>query len=323
MFIVPPGSGGLRLDKALSACAEVATRSQASRLIALGKVSSGAKPAKASQIVQAGEAFAVEIPVFDSSRLVPYDFPLDVAYEDADVIVVNKPAGLVVHPACGHFDDTLVNALVHHTDDLSMGFDERRPGLVHRIDKLTSGLLVVAKNDEAQRFLARQFKAKTVRRLYRAVTFGRFKLPTGTLRSYLRRHPVNRKRVASVPVVEGEPPEGKLAITHYSVLKEHPSGLAVLELRLETGRTHQIRAHLSEQGHAVVGDDLYGGVSRAKSLKSPALRRLIAEMPRFALHAAELAFVHPTTKATMTFVVPWPEDLRALLTAIDEWPGPR
>jgi 23S rRNA pseudouridine1911/1915/1917 synthase len=334
LFIAPAEAEGLRLDKALALCPEVATRSQASRLIALGRVATAdGKPAKASHAVKAGEAFSAEISIIDAEGIAPYDFPLEIAYEDADVIVVNKPAGLVAHPACGHLDDTLVNALVHHTDDLSMGFGEKRPGLVHRLDKGTSGLLVVAKNDEAQRFLAQQFKARTVRRLYRAVAFGRFKEPSGTLRSYLRRHPDDRRRVASVPekASDGasaaaqarEAPLGKLAITNYAVQREHSSGLALVELRLETGRTHQIRAHLSELGHPIAGDEVYGGKKRAKSLKSPALRALIEAMPRFALHAAELGFVHPKTKEPMAFSAPWPADLRDLLSAIDEWPEAR
>lgn len=317
-FLIPLESEGRRLDKALVSCPDVATRSQASRLIALGKVTLGGQLAKASHLVKAGEEFVLEIPVIDSQNIAPYDFPLDVVFEDSDVIVVNKPAGLVVHPACGHLDDTLVNALVHHTDDLSMGFDEKRPGLVHRIDKDTSGLLVVAKNDESQRFLAAQFKAKSVHRLYRAIAFGRFKASEGVVRSFLRRHPDDRRRVASVEQIEGEEQIGKLAITRYLVVREHASGLALVELRLETGRTHQIRAHLSEMGHAIVGDDVYGGVKRAKGLKSPALRRLIETLPRFALHAAELGFVHPRSKQNMSFAAPWPEDLRDLLTAIEE-----
>ena len=324
-FVVPPEAEGQRLDKALVACPEVATRSQASRLIALENVRFGGKIAKASRAVKAGEEFDVDVPFGEADPLAPYDFPLDAVYEDSDLIVINKPAGLVVHPACGHQDDTLVNALVHRTPDLSMGFDERRPGLVHRLDKGTSGLLVVAKNDEAHRFLAKQFKLKTARRLYRAVAFGRFRQAIGTVRSRLRRHPDDRKRIASVPeaLAAGDDPPGKLAITHYEVIKEHACGLALVELRLETGRTHQIRAHLSEMGHAIVGDETYGGKKRAKGLASPALRKLIADMPRFALHAAELGFAHPRTKEQMIFRVDWPQDLREILLAIDAWPGGR
>jgi 23S rRNA pseudouridine1911/1915/1917 synthase len=311
---------GLRLDKALIGCPEVATRSQASRLIALGKVTRLGVSAKASQAARFGDEYDIELSMLEAEGITPYAFPLEIAFEDADVIVVNKPAGLVVHPACGHMNDTLVNALVAHTTELSMGFNENRPGLVHRLDKDTSGLLVIAKNDEAQRFLGRQFKERTVKRLYRAVAFGRFSASRGTVRSHLRRHPDDRKRMASVPK-GGDETTGKLAITHYNVTREHASGLALVELRLETGRTHQIRAHLSELGHPIVGDAVYGGVKRAAGLKSLALRKLISAMPRFALHAAELGFIHPRSKEPLSFTAPWPDDLRDLLSTIDEWPG--
>ena len=302
-----------RIDKVLPSLAEVATRSQASRLIALGKVSLRGQILKASYITQPGDLIDVEIPVIETSRLQPLELKLDIVFEDADLLVVNKPAGLVVHPACGHAQDTLVNALIHHTNDLSMGFNEQRPGLVHRLDKGTSGLLVIAKNDRAQRFLALQFQNKTTHRIYRAIAFGGFKSPTGTLRSYLLRHPENRKKVASVPASPDGSQSGKLAVTHYRVLQEHASGLALVELRLETGRTHQIRVHLSESGHPIVADEVYGGLRRAKNLKSIELRHMIEGMQRFALHAAELGFVHPTSNERLFFRATWPEDLLPLV----------
>ncbi|MEK7355782.1 MAG: RluA family pseudouridine synthase, partial [Bdellovibrionota bacterium] len=237
--------------------------------------------------------------------------------EDSELLVVDKPAGLVVHPAYGHAQDTLVNALLHHTQDLSMGFNEQRPGLVHRIDKDTSGLLVIAKNEAAQRFIAMQFQAKTTHRLYLAIAFGRFAKESGTYSSYLKRHPDDRKRVASVPVNADGTSEGKLAITHYRVIQYHSTGLSLVELRLETGRTHQIRVHLSENQHPIAGDDTYGGKTRANGLKAVHLRKTIQEMPRFALHAAELGFDHPTTHERMIFKAPWPKDLLALIEHCD------
>lgn len=313
-FEISPELAGQRIDKALVACPEVATRSQASRLIALGRVRLGGRIVKASHPTEPGEVYELAIPVIEKSELVPYDFPLDIVFEDDQLIVVNKPAGLVVHPACGHLDDTLVNALLHHTDDLSMGFNEQRPGLVHRIDKGTSGLLVIAKNDEAQRYLAMQFQRKTTHRVYWAITIGVPKPLGGTLRSHLRRHPEDRKRVASVPTAPpGMEQLGKLAITHYRVLEQHPAGLALVELKLETGRTHQIRVHLSEGGTPIVGDDTYGGIKRLKNVKSPKIRELVTASARFALHAAELGFTHPTTHQRMSFKVSWPEDLRPLV----------
>lgn len=313
-FEIPAELAGQRVDKALIACPEVATRSQASRLIALGRVTQDGQAVKASRMTAAGEIYDLDIPIVEKSSLVPYEFPLDIVFEDDQLIVVNKPAGLVVHPACGHLHDTLVNALLHHTDDLSMGFNEQRPGLVHRIDKGTSGLLVIAKNDEAQRFLAMQFQRKTTHRVYWAVTIGIPKPAQGTMRSHLRRHPEDRKRIASAPEARpGEEQVGKLAITHYRVVAEHLAGLALTELTLETGRTHQIRVHLSESGTPIAGDEIYGGVKRLKNVNSAKIRALVADSGRFALHAAELGFTHPTTHERMSFKVGWPEDLRALV----------
>ncbi len=317
-FMITPELAGQRIDKALADCKEVVSRSQASRLIALGKVSLRGHPVKASHKTTVGEVFLVDIPQASKTTLVPYDFPLEIVFEDSELLVVNKPAGLVVHPACGHLQDTLVNALVAYTSDLSMGFNEQRPGLVHRIDKGTSGLLVVAKNDEAQRFLAMQFQRKTTHRIYWAITLGFPKDAAGTVRSFLRRHPEDRKRVASVPEAPGGADQiGKLAITHYKVLKRHPTGLGLLELKLETGRTHQIRVHLSELGFPIAGDSTYGGVKRLKNVKSVRIREIIDSAGRFALHAAELGFTHPTTHQWMKFQAPWPADLKPLVEHLE------
>ncbi len=317
-FVITPEHAGQRIDKALTSCVDVATRSQASRLIALGKVSLDGSPVKASHKTSLGEIFQIVLPQTIATAIVPYDFPLEIVYEDSELLVVNKPAGLVVHPACGHLQDTLVNALVAYTSDLSMGFNEQRPGLVHRIDKGTSGLLVVAKNDEAQRFLAMQFQRKTTHRIYWAITLGAPRDVTGTIRSFLRRHPDDRKRVASVPLApEGGEQLGKLAITHYKVVKRHPAGLGLVELKLETGRTHQIRVHLSELGFSIVGDSTYGGLKRLKNVKSVRIREIIEAAGRFALHAAELGFTHPTSHQWMKFRAPWPADLKPLVEHLE------
>ncbi len=296
----------LRIDKALATIPQIATRSQAARLIQAGRVRMDGKILKASYLTREGDSIDIDVPIEVKSELVPYEFPLTVPYEDKELLIVDKPAGLVVHPACGHLQDTLVNALLHHTKDLSLGFNEQRPGLVHRIDKGTSGLLVIAKNEQSQRFLALQFQHKTTHRLYRALAFGKFKDEQGTIRSNLKRHPEDRKRVASSP-------DGKHAVTHYRVVGYHPTGISLVELRLETGRTHQIRVHLSELGHPIVGDEVYGGGKRLKNLKSVHLRKLIEEMPRFALHAMELGFIHPSTKKMMIFQAPWASDLLPLI----------
>lgn len=297
-----------RIDKALATVEKIATRSQALRLMQAGRIRISGRVVKPSYQTKQGDVIDIEVPIVVESELIPYEFKLEIPYEDKDLLVVDKPAGLVVHPACGHAQDTLVNALIHYTNDLSLGFNEKRPGLVHRIDKGTSGLLVIAKNDEAQRLLALQFQRKTTHRLYRALVFGKFREPSGTIRSFLKRHPEDRKRVASAP-------DGKLAITHYRVVETHASGISLVELRLETGRTHQIRVHLSEMGHPIVGDITYGAGKRPKSLKSVQLRKLIEEMPHFALHAMELGFVHPSTGKFMIFKSPWPQDLLPLVDA--------
>jgi 23S rRNA pseudouridine1911/1915/1917 synthase len=314
ILAITPELSGQRIDKALATVPRIATRSQATRLIQAGRVRINGRVLKPSYQTVEGDSIDIDIPLEVPSELQPYDFPLSIVYEDDQLLVVDKPAGLVVHPACGHAQDTLVNALLHYTKDLSLGFNEQRPGLVHRIDKGTSGLLVIAKNEEAQRFLAMQFQKKTTHRLYRAFAFGRFKEDAGTIRSHLRRHPEDRKRMASVPVAaDGTSDGGKPAVTHYRVTAHHVSGVSLVELRLETGRTHQIRVHLSENLHPIVGDEVYGASKRLKGLKSVQLRKMIEELPRFALHAMELGFVHPTTGKTMIFRAPWPADLLPLL----------
>ncbi len=321
ILTVDESMAGLRIDKALAKMPEVETRSQASRLLARGLVFPGTSapsnstdstiaPVKPSQVVKLGETFRIYIPFIPKTTLIPYEFPLEIAYEDSDLIVVDKPAGLVVHPAYGHAQDTLVNALLHHTKDLSQGFDEQRPGLVHRLDKDTSGLIVIAKNENAQRALALQFQRKITHRIYRAVVFGEMKPALGTVTSYLKRHPEDRRKSASV---EAGSPNAKFAITHYRTLQTHASGLSLVELKLETGRTHQIRVHVKEAGHPVVGDTTYGADGRTNGLKSVALRKIITSMPRFALHAFELGFYHPTARDFLRLKSKWPDDLKPLI----------
>jgi 23S rRNA pseudouridine1911/1915/1917 synthase len=306
-FVVTTEMLDERIDKALARVPEIGSRSQALKLLQMGAVRKSGKIIKPSYKTIEGDVFDLNIPIIENEKLLPYDFPLNIVFEDKDLIVLNKPAGLVVHPACGHTQDTLVNALLHYTTDLSLGYNEKRPGIVHRIDKGTSGLLVIAKNDQAQRVLAQQFQRKTTHRVYYAIAYGVFKESAGTIRSYLRRHPENRQRVLSSP----EEP-GRLSITHYKVLKVH-EGISLLELRLETGRTHQIRAHLSELGHPILGDLVYGSNKRSKNIKSLKIRSFVDHTARFALHAAELGFEHPTTHEKMIFKVGWPDDLAELV----------
>jgi 23S rRNA pseudouridine1911/1915/1917 synthase len=303
-------AGGLRLDKFLSDRPEISSRSRAAKLIELNLVTKNGAPLKASYRVQASDEILVTLPPPEPTSLQPLELKLDIAYQDSDCVVVNKPAGLVVHPAAGHAQDTLVNALISQVGELSMGFGEQRPGIVHRLDKATSGLLVIAKNDAAHEKLAQQFKHKTVLRHYWALVYGEPKAKKKTIESMLGRHPTQRKKFCSRP-------EGKRAVTHYEVLKSK-SGISLLRCRLETGRTHQIRVHLSELGHPIVGDRLYSSGRWPKGL-GKGLREQIESWHRIGLHAYELGFQHPTREEFLKFFASWPEDLKELIQQLEFW----
>jgi 23S rRNA pseudouridine1911/1915/1917 synthase len=309
LFEITSELAGMRLDRALTNDPNIESRSQATRMIDLGFVELNGKKIKPSHKTSVGEVFSITLPPVTKRDLVPLDLKLDIVFEDEHLMVVNKPAGLVVHPAAGHWQDTLVNALLHHTNKLSGGFEADRPGIVHRLDKDTSGLIVVAKSDSIHRALAKQFKKKMVHRIYWAVVFGKMKPDSGTITSHLARHPNDRKRFASEKVIKGEEPTGKLAITHYTVKQILPAGLTLVHLKLETGRTHQIRVHMSEKGHAIVADPIYSSDGRIKSVNSVTLRKTLESFPRLALHAAELGFIHPRTSQTLKFFSPWPNEI--------------
>jgi len=290
-----------RLDKWLASLDFIPSRSRAAELIERGFVTLNGKAVKASQKVAAGQVIRVEIPQAASSELEALDQPLEVLHEDNDVIVVNKPAGLVVHPAAGHAQDTLVNILLHHASELSMGFNEQRPGIVHRLDRDTSGILVVAKNDPAHHHLAAQFREKAAHRIYWALSHDQPRTREGTIRTLLARHPNDRKRFAS-----SQNGLGKMSVTHYKVLQSN-SKYSWIQCKLETGRTHQIRVHLSEQGIPILGDPIYGSKQRDKKL---------GFISRMALHACELGFEHPRTREKLFFKVPWPTELKTILREI-------
>jgi 23S rRNA pseudouridine1911/1915/1917 synthase len=324
VFTIPAELNEQRLDKALATLPEVSTRSRAQTLIEKSLVIRNTppplRPTKAAQIVATGEIYELQLPEEATEDLLkPYSYPLDVLYEDDDLIVINKASGLVVHPAAGHHDDTLVNALIHHTDSLSMKFGEDRPGIVHRLDKETSGTLVIAKNDFTHENLARQFKERTVHRVYWAVCFGHNagkSLPLNfKISSFIARHPVDRKKMASVRDSKGKvlsnlvspPSHGKWAVTNVFKLQETRQ-LVLFRLKLETGRTHQIRVHLSEFGTPILGDVLYGSQKRNASLANKNIANDIKNLSRFYLHAAELGFTHPKKKALLSFKTPWPKN---------------
>jgi 23S rRNA pseudouridine1911/1915/1917 synthase len=307
--IVSEEHSGLRLDKFLSLHEKIRTRSRAEFLISSSLVLVNLKQVKASYQVKTNDRVEIHFPVEKTRTLEAVDIPLDIVYEDKEVIVINKPAGMVVHPSAGHESGTLVNALLFHTKDLSMKFNEERPGIVHRIDKETSGLLVVAKNDFSHEKLVQQFQERKVHRIYKAVVFGDIAAPTGRIESHLGRHPTDRKRFASVA-------EGKWSATRFKVLKRAHQ-LSYLELKLETGRTHQIRVHLSEKGHPLVGDNLYGGQKKIKSIEAKRIQEDIKNLSRFLLHAEQLGFFHPTTGEWMQFERTWPEKDLTLLKSWD------
>jgi len=274
--------------------------------------------------VKPGETYAIEIPPPAPARPAAQDIPLDVVYEDKDLIVIDKQAGLVVHPAAGNPDGTLVNALIAHCGSSLQGVGgEARPGIVHRLDKDTSGLLVAAKNERAMASLAKQFAKHAIERAYNAVVWGAPRAGEGVIETEIGRNPFDRKRMG---VLRGG---GKHAKTRYRVIerfgaKENQRPFASLvECRLETGRTHQIRVHLAHIGHPLIGDPTYGGARRPPRAKTQAEEdaySAAADFPRQALHAYVLGFQHPTTHKTMRFEAPWPADFAGLVAALRKLP---
>ena len=294
-----------RLDKALAEATEL-SRARLQSLIADGHVVIDGKAATSpSTKVAAGAQFEITIPPAADAEAQAQDIPLTVVYEDEHLIVVDKPAGMVVHPAAGNADGTLVNALLHHCRGRLSGIGGiARPGIVHRIDKDTSGLLVVAKSDAAHEGLAKQFADHSIHRRYLAVCAGRPNPAEGTIEGKLGRSDANRKKMA---VLDKNSSRGKHAITHYKLVRRL-EGSSLIECRLETGRTHQVRVHCASIGHSLLGDPVYGRTPKA--LK-PLLSRL--DFDRQALHAAELGFVHPISGKTVSFTADLPADMAELI----------
>ncbi|ATP19118.1 RluA family pseudouridine synthase [Sphingobium yanoikuyae] len=297
---------GLRLDRALAELLPDLSRERIKALIVEGQIVSGGRSLNPSMKVAVGQDYSITLPAPVALDAVAQDIPLDIVHEDADLIVVDKPAGLVVHPAAGNLDGTLVNALLHHCDGQLSGIGGvARPGIVHRIDKDTSGLLVVAKSDKAHEGLARQFKDHSIDRLYAAIVYG---IPTpgsGTVDAWIGRSDADRKKMAVHR--EGR---GKHAVTHYRVM-ERLRGAAMVECRLETGRTHQVRVHMAHLGHPLIGDPVYG--RDRKGFKS-ILETL--GFKRQALHAKRLGFIHPVTEEPLAFDSPLPADMQELLSEL-------
>ena len=284
---------GARLDAFLAADGAL-SRSQAARLIEEGHVRVNGRTAAKSVRLDGGETVSVDIPEVRETALLPQDIPLDVVYEDDDVIVINKPKGLVVHPAPGHPDGTLVNALLFRCGDSLSGIGgEKRPGIVHRIDRDTSGLIVAAKNDAAHAALSAQLKDHSLARTYECLVTGNMKQDSGTVDAPIDRAPGDRKKMAVVP-------GGRCAVTHWEVLARYP-GVTHLRCRLETGRTHQIRVHMAYIGHPILGDTVYGAKKPVPGLTGQCL------------HAVGLRFVHPRTGELVALHCPLPPEFTAML----------
>ena len=285
---------GVRIDAFLAEMVEQLSRSAAQQLLEKGGITVNGKAVKKNYKTHDGDEITVELPEPEPVELLPENIPLDIRYEDEDVVVINKPKGLVVHPAPGHWSGTLVNALMYHCGDSLSGINgQLRPGIVHRIDMDTSGLLIVAKNDFAHQALAEQLKDHSLSRLYEAIVVGNIRADSGTIDAPIGRHPVDRKKMA---VTEKN---SRPAVTHYQVLTRY-SGYTHLRLRLETGRTHQIRVHLAWQNHPIVGDMVYG---RGKELG----------LTSQCLHARSLTFRHPRTGKLVTVECELPEYFQTVL----------
>jgi 23S rRNA pseudouridine1911/1915/1917 synthase len=310
---VPAGEHRKRIDVYLSRRIENATRSKVHQAIEAGLVTVNGKQAKPSYLINSGDVIDITMPRPPRLEAKPEDIPLDIPYEDEALLVVNKPADMVTHPAYGNYTGTLVNALLHHSSRLSLLNTEMRPGIVHRLDKDTTGLMVIAKTDTAHAFLAKQFSKRTIEREYWAIVWGRFKPSKGTIEANLGRSKRDRKKVAVTK-------DGKHAITEYEVIKEFDF-LSLIRLHLKTGRTHQIRVHLAHVGHPVFGDPTYGGrddtwsgISGKRAQRAAKLLQLIS---RQALHAKTIGFIHPVSKELVKFDSELPEDMKKVLENVE------
>ena len=295
-FRVDQEEQGIRIDKYLASRLPDYSRSFLQKLVGEGQVLAEGKPVKSNYKISAGEQISLSVPDAVEPEIVPEPIPLDILYEDASLLVINKPKGMVLHPCPGHYSGTLVNALMYHCKDQLSGINGvMRPGIVHRIDQNTTGSLVVCKTDAAHRFLAQQLKDHSITRKYRAIVHGNLKEEEGTVNAPIGRHPVDRKKMAVNERC------GRNAVTHYRVLERFGS-FTYLECRLETGRTHQIRVHMASIGHPLLGDDVYGP-SRCP----------IPGLTGQTLHAMTLGFIHPETGTYMEFEAPLPEYFESLL----------
>ncbi len=315
--VVPSEQSLRRLDQYLAETDLPVTRSRIQRWIREGAVSVNAIVVeKSSHKVSEGDIVTVVVPAPPPSNIEPESIPLDIVYEDEALLVVNKAAGMVVHPACGHTRSTLVNALLHHCEHLKNFEDPVRPGIVHRLDKETSGLIIVAKREDAHAFLSRQLAERRIKRGYTGLVWGCPAETSGSIDAPIGRHPRYRQRMAVV-----EAGHGRRAVTHFRVSDAMEDG-TLLSLALETGRTHQIRVHLAHIGHPIIGDPLYGGrvkwLARIAPQRRPGLRMMLDVLRRQALHASRLEFVHPYSGLIHTFRVPVPDDMQQAFSLLSD-----
>jgi 23S rRNA pseudouridine1911/1915/1917 synthase len=316
-FNVGAPSAGTRLDVFLAGACSDLSRSRIQRLIAGGAVRVAGSPVKRAHVVRAGERVEMEVPEPRPTTIEAEEIPLAVLYEDEHLLAVDKPAGLVVHPSPGHASGTLVNALLYLARDLSGVGGELRPGIVHRLDRDTSGVLLVAKTDLAHASLSRQMKKRTMRKEYVALVDGIPRVRKGEISFAIGRNPRDRKQMKAFRGTGGTPAGAREARTVYELEKEwFPLGLTLLRCRLVTGRTHQIRVHLAASGMPIVGDPLYGR-PRYERVHDSALKKTLTDFPRQALHAQRVLLRHPATHEPLEIVAPMPADLAGLLRAID------
>jgi len=318
-FTVPEIKDKVRLDKYITMFVENASRTKVQKAINLGNVLVNGECVKSNYLVKPYDEIEIELPVPDKQEILPENIPLNILYEDEYLLLVNKPAGMVVHPAYKNYDGTLVNALMYYSRKSGGGLSDlngfERAGIVHRLDKDTSGILVVAKDEYTHRKLSEQFSRHSINREYRAIIWGSFKKKEGIIENRISRDKKDRKKMA---VINSET-EGKNAITEYKIIEEYDF-LSQINLRLRTGRTHQIRVHMSYSGHPVFGDEMYGGrvphsVNLTSALKIR-INNLLELLPRQALHARLLGFIHPHSKEKIEFVTELPQDMINLIDKI-------